>query len=93
MDLFYYSDSQKKHYKVSEQSGKVWMYWVAVYATEEGGFFHGRGRDYVASMELACELMEKMGEEISEARYIQAMKDYFAIDKKVREQFIEVYKL
>ncbi len=93
MDIFYFSESQRKHYKLSQQGERTFLYWVAVYQTEEGGFFHGRGRDAVASMELGAELMEKMGKEMTEADYIQAMKDYFAIDKKVREQFIATYKL
>lgn len=69
------------------------IYWVAVYRTDAGGFFHGRGADAVADLATGKKLLEMMAQPAKEKDYINALKDYFAIDKKIREQFIKTYNL
>jgi hypothetical protein len=90
---YYYSSRQSRHYKLSQQDDRVLIYWVSVYRTDGGGFFHGRGADAVADLPTGKKLLEMMAEPSTEQDYINALKDYFAIDKKVREQFIKAYNL
>ncbi|MFN3802173.1 hypothetical protein [Belliella pelovolcani] len=93
MEEYYYSAHQNKHFKLSEEKGRVTLSWVAVYKKDCGGFFHGWGVDVLESIDLGKKLMQETAEPSSIEKYITAMKDYFAIDKKVRLQFIEKYKL
>jgi hypothetical protein len=93
MDLFFKSDQQRKTYKLSQTKNRCLMYWVAVYQLDGGGFFHGRGADPVESWEKGVKLLESMAQPATEQDYINAMKDYFAIDKNVRKQFIVRYNL
>lgn len=91
---YYRSTEQRKIYKLTVVDGIVQLYWITVYQLTDGSFFHGRGMDVMKSLEKAekvCELMTDSP--ASEADYMTALKDYFAIDKKVREQFIQKYNL
>lgn len=90
---YYYSGQHSRHYKLSQQGERTLIYWVSVYSTDGGGFFHGRGADAVADLPTGRKLLEMMAEPATEQDYINALKDYFAIDKKVREQFIRTYNL
>lgn len=93
MEMFFRSDKQHKTYKLSQTKQGCLMYWVAVYQLDGGGFFHGRGADPVANWETGVKLLEAMGRPVTEQDYINAMKDYFAIDKSVRKYFITRYNL
>lgn len=92
-DLFFYSAQQKKTYKLSTTKNGTLMYWICVCKTEGGGFLHARGADPIESMEKGKEILTAIGVQVGESDYINALKDYFAIDKKVREAFIQTYKL
>lgn len=95
--MTYYRDpEQHKSYKV--EPGKpgrpTYIYWVQVHKDfGTGAFIHARGRDVVDHPDKAKHLLEATAKPATEQHYINALKDYFAIDKKVREQFIETYKL
>ncbi len=93
MDLYFYSPSQQKHYKLTKVRDRSFLYWVAVYPIDGGGFFHGRGRDFISDFDKAQKLMEEMGKPTSEPTYINALKDYFAIDKRDRDLFIRQFNL
>lgn len=97
MTLYYRSEQQRKVYKLiqttSNEGTKVLIYWVSIYSTEGGGFFHGRGADVVESLEMGQKMLEYLGKPTTEKDYIDSLKDYFAADKKVREQFIKAYNL
>jgi hypothetical protein len=93
MDLFYKSDQQQKTYKLSQNKYGCLIYWVAVYQLDGGGFFHGRGADPVANYQTGKKILDAMARPVEEEQYLNAIKDYFAIDKKVRNQFISRYNL
>lgn len=93
MPLYFRSDAQNKTYKLDESEDICYIYYVQVSATRHS-FTHARGRDHVRDLETAKKLMETLeAVPVSEQDYISALKDYFAIDKKVREQFIKSYNL
>jgi hypothetical protein len=92
MDEFLIDPQEHKTYKLSTHDGKTFIYWVSVFATKEGAFFHGRGRELVRDPQKVNSLKQKASQ-ATEQDYINAMKDYFQIDKKVREEFIKHYKL
>lgn len=93
MDNYFRSATLQKTYKISQEKENTYMYWVAVHETEGGGFLHARGKERAESMEKAMEMMAVIAKPVKEEDYITALKDYFAIDKKVRESFIKNYKL
>ncbi len=93
---FYFHPDQNKAYKINtEADGQTFLYYVQVKKFfDTKAFIHARGRDAVASEAIARQLIEAQGAlPYTEEKYLSMMKDYFAIDKKVREQFIEKYKL
>lgn len=69
------------------------LFWVSVWKDADGSFQHGRGGDVLSSWEKGLEACTIMAQECTEQDYIDALKDYFAIDKKIREAFIEKYRL
>lgn len=93
MDQYFRHTTENKVYKVSQQKERILIYWVGIYGLPGGGFFHGRGADSLNSMEAALELMKHLAKPSTEDDYITMLKDYFAADKKVREQFIKTFKL
>lgn len=90
---YFHSVQQSKFYKLTQQGDRVLIYWVSVYAIGGGGFFHGRGADPVSDIDTGLKILQAMANPSTEEAYIQALKDYFAADKKVREQFIKAYNL
>lgn len=94
LEAFFRSTDQRKIYKLHQDtSGKVMLYWVSVWKDESGNFHHGRGGDAMPSWERGKEVCTIMAKEASESDYIDGLKDYFAIDKQVREAFIRKYNL
>lgn len=92
-DLFFFSENQKKTYKLCTTPSGSMMFWISVYKKENGGFLHARGADFVECRESAFRILEAHAVPIEETDYVNALKDYFAIDKKVRETFIQTYHL
>ncbi|MEX2591860.1 MAG: hypothetical protein WD426_03740 [Anditalea sp.] len=93
--ISYWKDpKQKKTIKLDpcEDKERARMYWVQVRLEANGSFIHARGCD-VADREKAEDILRLTANPAVEADYVQALKDYFAKDKKVREQFIDAYKL
>lgn len=93
METYYRSEQQRKIYKLKKTEAGAELYWVSVYQLKDGSFFHGRGMDVVDTYEkgqLACEMLAVTA---TSEDYLTALKDYFAIDKRVRESFINQYKL
>jgi hypothetical protein len=93
MDQYFRHNTENKVYKVSQQKDKILIYWVAIYGLPGGGFFHGRGADSLDDIKKALDLMHYLAKPSTEDDYITMLKNYFAADKKVREQFIAKYKL
>lgn len=94
MEKFFKSTSQRRTYKLHRDSSeKVTLYWVSVWKDEEGNFQHGRGGDIMPSWEKGLEVCQIMAKPAQESDYIDALKDYFAIDKHIREAFIKKYNL
>ena len=94
LEQFFTSNSQRKIYKLQrDSSGKVTLFWVSVWKDEEGNFQHGRGGDAMPSWEKGLEVCRLMAKPAQESDYIEALKDYFAIDKHIREAFIKKYNL
>lgn len=94
--ISYHKDiEQKKTYKLdrSDKEDKALLYWVQVRIQPNGGFIHARGCDVISGRDRAQTLMEATALPTTEEDYIGALKDYFAADKRVREQFIDHYKL
>lgn len=69
------------------------LFWVSVWKDEAGSFQHGRGGDVMPSLSQGLKACQLMAVEATEQDYINGLKDYFAIDKKIREAFIEKYQL
>jgi|GEM_PF-3298665 len=93
MDLYFRSPTTQRTYKLVQDEELVYLYYVQVSATKHS-FTHARGRDYVQNMDMARQMMKTMdAHPVKEQDYINALKDYFAIDKKVRDQFIKTYNL
>ena len=93
---YYFHPHDNKGYKISKEGEEhTYIYYVQVkFFDKTKAFIHVRGRDAVASEGMARQLLEAQGALPStEGKYISMLKDYFAIDKKVREKFIETYKL
>jgi hypothetical protein len=94
LEAFYRSETQRKVYKLHQDAeGKVMLFWVSVWKDSLGNFCHGRGGDAMDSWERGEEVCRIMALPATEADYIAALKDYFAIDKKIREAFIQKYNL
>lgn len=93
MDRYYFSADQHKAYKLHANNGKADLFWVQVYQLTNGSFFHGRGMERLETFEKALEACELMAKPCGEEVYLEKLKDYFAIDKKIREAFIKKYKL
>jgi hypothetical protein len=94
LEAFFRSTTQRRIYKLHlDPSGKTMLFWVSVWKDQEGNFQHGRGGDTMPSWERGMEVCQLMAEPIQESDYIDALKDYFAIDKKIREAFIKKYNL
>ncbi|PRY90594.1 hypothetical protein [Mongoliibacter ruber] len=94
MAKYFRSDSQRKTYKLEMSiSGKALLYFVSVTAQNDGSFLHARGCDVFKHESTALEIMETIAVPATEDDYLTALKDYFAIDKKVREAFIKTYNL
>lgn len=94
MEQFFKSESRRRIYKLQrDPSGKATLFWVSVWKDEEGNFQHGRGGDAMPSWEQGLEVCKLMALPATESDYIDALKDYFAIDKKIREAFIKKYNL
>lgn len=95
MNSYWIDEQQKKILKLDcdPKKEEARVYWVQVCATEGGGFIHARGCDVVSVQEKAEEILRLTAEPAQEQDYITALKDYFAADKKVREQFIKTFKL
>jgi len=94
--ISYWKDTkQRKTYKVDTTSEKdeAYIYWVQVHMFDDGAFVHARGRDVVQGKYKAKEILEVTAAPSTEKEYISSLKDYFAIDKKVRGQFIKQYEL
>lgn len=93
----YWRDADKnKTFKVDTENddGVAYVYYVQIWRDPNTlAFVHARGRDVIQKADKAEEIMKLTSLPVTENVYIQALKDYFAIDKKVREQFIEKYKL
>ena len=93
MHTYFWCPSQQRTYKLVQEENHVYLYYVQVSATTHS-FVHARGRDVVTSMDIAQQVMGTLeAKPVKEQDYINALKDYFAIDKKVREQFIKAYNL
>jgi len=93
MAEFFRSDQERKTYKLDPAAEVCYVYYIHV-ASNGHDFTHARGRYHVADLAAAKALMKTLGATPAvEQDYINAMKDYFAIDKRVREQFIEKYNL
>lgn len=92
---FFHPDANKSYKLDTDAKGNSWIYYVQVKQfPDTGSFVHARGRDAVNSQATARKLIEAMGGLPStEAKYIAMLKDYFAIDKKVREHFIKIFNL
>ena len=94
LEAFYRSYDQHKIYKLhQDKKGGVMLFWVSVWKDAHGNFHHGRGGDAMPSWEKGKEVCDIMAQPASESDYIDALKDYFAIDKKIREAFIKQYNL
>jgi hypothetical protein len=94
LEAYFKSVNPSKTYKLSQDAqGQVILFWVSVWKDAQGSFQHGRGGDVLSSWEKGYEVCQLMAAPAEESDYINALKDYFAIDKKIREAFIEKYKL
>tara|TARA_R110002074_G_scaffold243116_1_gene414894 strand:- start:286 stop:573 length:288 start_codon:yes stop_codon:yes gene_type:complete len=94
--ISYWKDlKQRKTYKMDPDTrdGVVHLFWVQVHMNDDGSFIHARGRDIINTKENAEKILKETALPYTEQGYIDSLKDYFAIDKKVREQFIKQYKL
>jgi hypothetical protein len=94
--ISYWKDTQqRKTFKLDTSSNDkvAFVYWVQVHMESNGAFIHARGRDVISIKDKAEEILKETATATTEKEYIEALKDYFAIDKKVREQFISQYKL
>lgn len=94
--ISYFTDlEQKKTYKLdlSAKEDKALLFWVQVRVEHHGGFTHARGCDVVLDKQAAKKILQTTALPTTEQAYITALKDYFAADKKVREQFIAHYNL
>lgn len=90
---YFRSESQRRIYKLAQENDRTFLYWVTVWKVEDGTFHHGRGADRLANWEKGLELCQLLAVEATEEDYITGLKDYFAADKNVREQFIQKYNL
>ncbi|AWW31854.1 hypothetical protein DN752_17900 [Echinicola strongylocentroti] len=85
---YFHSITQKKTYKLHCTDDQTYVYWVSVYATTEGAFVHARGRDVFKDKCTALNYLEFLAKPCRESDYMDALKDYFQIDKAHREQFL-----
>jgi hypothetical protein len=93
MTVYYRCSSQNKVYKLVPSNNTCLIYWVAVFGEKSGRFFHGRGADVVENYDMGLKFLELMGTPTTEEDYLKELKNYFAADKIVREQFIKAFKL
>jgi hypothetical protein len=93
MERYFVDPGKKKTYKLREIEAGAQLYWVQVYQYEDGSFIHSRGMDRVESFEKGLEVCGLLAKDATEADYIEALKEYFGIDKKIREAFIKNYNL
>ncbi len=94
MERFFKATGHHRIYKLAQdKDGQVMLFWVSVWKDASGSFQHGRGGDVMPSWEKGLEACQLMAVEATEPDYINGLKDYFAIDKKIREAFIEKYQL
>jgi hypothetical protein len=90
---YFRSLKQNKVYKLDDHPSGAIFLWISVFGHPNGSFIHGRGADIINDKSLALQLCNKMALPISEEEYLDEMKNYFAADKKLREQFIKKYSL
>ncbi|WP_289030721.1 hypothetical protein [uncultured Algoriphagus sp.] len=93
MERYFVDPSKKKTYKLRETDQGAQLYWVQVYQFADGSFIHSRGMDRLESFAKGLEVCGLLAKEASESDYIEALKEYFSIDKKIREAFIKNYNL
>lgn len=93
MDRYFVDEGKRKYYKLQENNQGASLYWVHVAGFEDRSFVHSRGMDKLESFEKGLEVCGLLAKPCQESDYIDALKGYFAIDKKVRESFIEKYNL
>lgn len=76
---------------VEEQNGFVQFYYVQTFGYDNGGFICRRGLDNTRKDLADCYL--EGFDPATEQDYIEALKEYFGADKKLRDHFIKLYNL
>ncbi len=66
--------------------------YIQVVKYKSGAFRHHRGKTFFRTRKERDDHLSNC-DRCGEQRWIQAYKDYFGIDKKVREEFIKKYEL
>lgn len=90
---FYLKSSVKKEVikVVEERNGFVQFYYVQSLGYDNGGFICRRGMDSTRKDLADCYLQNFLP--ATEADYVNALKEYFGADKKLRDHFIKEYNL
>ncbi len=88
----YYANSSSIVNQVVKRYHNRKFFYVNVIGWENGDFKHHRGHCTFPTIEM-CNIYLQDYDEVSEQCYTDALKDYFAIDKKMREEFIIKHKL
>ena len=90
--FFLKSPGRKEVIKVvEERNGFVLFYYVQTLGYDNGGFICRRGLDNTRKDLADCYLQNF--QPATEWDYIEALKEYFGADKKLREHFIKEYNL
>jgi hypothetical protein len=86
---YFYSESSDKFFALKMENNEIRLYWVSVKGDKSRSFLHARGADTFPSLEMALKFLNLVAVPSNESVYIEAIKDYFAADKKLRELFIK----
>jgi len=90
---YYFSEDQKKAYKLESTESGAKLFWVTVCLFQDGSFHLSRGCDLLDSYDKGLAACEAMADPSTEEKYLNYLKDYFGVDKQVREAFIKKYNL
>lgn len=90
MNLKFYHNPEVNEYV--KRTSETTFFYIQVAAWSNGDFVHQRGHASFETPEECQNYLENY-KEVSKKDYIEAGKAYFAIDKKVREEFIKQYNL